>query len=114
MRRRTAVLLAFAVTAALSAPQAAGRAPAAPPDEQAAIHVLNRIGFGPRPGDIEKVQQMGLQEYIDLQLHPERIPDKDRAKLTAVKRFYTHRQSSRSIWQAAVTRGTQRSREDQG
>jgi uncharacterized protein (DUF1800 family) len=35
--------------------------------------VLNRIGFGARPGDIERVQAMGLAKYIDAQLHPERI-----------------------------------------
>jgi uncharacterized protein (DUF1800 family) len=38
-------------------------------------HVLDRIGFGPRPGDIERVQQIGLAAYIDQQLHPERIAD---------------------------------------
>ena len=36
---------------------------------------LNRIGFGPRPGDVEKVRAIGLQAYIDQQLHPERIAD---------------------------------------
>jgi uncharacterized protein (DUF1800 family) len=38
-------------------------------------HLLNRIAFGPRPGDIERVQQMGVEKYIDRQLHPERIDD---------------------------------------
>ena len=42
---------------------------------QAITHVLNRIGYGPRPGDVERVKAMGLQRYIDQQLHPERIPD---------------------------------------
>ena len=32
--------------------------------------------FGARPGDVAAVQQMGLDKWIDLQLHPERIPDK--------------------------------------
>jgi uncharacterized protein (DUF1800 family) len=45
------------------------------PDDAAIAHVLNRIGFGPRPGDVQRVSQMGLAKYIDLQLHPERIPD---------------------------------------
>ena len=39
------------------------------------MHVLNRIGFGARPGDIEKVRALGLTRYIDQQLHPERIAD---------------------------------------
>jgi uncharacterized protein (DUF1800 family) len=42
--------------------------------EQQAVHVLNRLGYGPRPGDIERVAQMGVQRYIDSQLHPETIP----------------------------------------
>ena len=39
------------------------------------LHVLNRLGFGPRPGDVERVKQMGLKKYIDLQLHPDNIKD---------------------------------------
>ncbi|MEO5929511.1 MAG: DUF1800 family protein, partial [Candidatus Kapaibacterium sp.] len=39
------------------------------------IHLLNRIGFGPRPGDPERVRRMGIDAYIDLQIHPERIDD---------------------------------------
>src|SRR3989442_1692081 len=44
-------------------------------DDQKIIHLLNRIGFGPRPGDVERVKRMGIDKYIDLQLHPERIDD---------------------------------------
>src|SRR5215813_8154174 len=39
------------------------------------IHLLNRIAFGPRPGDVERVRQMGIDKYIDQQLHPERFDD---------------------------------------
>jgi hypothetical protein len=46
-------------------------------DAETVEHVLNRIGFGAEPGDVERVQKMGLAAYIDLQLHPERIADKD-------------------------------------
>ncbi|MES2129320.1 MAG: DUF1800 domain-containing protein [Pseudomonadota bacterium] len=42
--------------------------------EQQASHVLNRLAYGPRPGDIERVAQMGVARYIDQQLHPESIP----------------------------------------
>ncbi|TFW28519.1 DUF1800 domain-containing protein [Massilia horti] len=42
--------------------------------EQQAVHVLNRLGYGPKPGDIERVTQMGVQRYIESQLHPESIP----------------------------------------
>jgi uncharacterized protein (DUF1800 family) len=44
-------------------------------EDQKIVHVLNRLGFGVRPGDVERVRQMGVQKYIELQLQPERIPD---------------------------------------
>src|SRR3954451_10352736 len=44
-------------------------------DDQTIVHVLNRIGFGPRPGDLEKVRALGVDAYIEQQLHPERIAD---------------------------------------
>ena len=45
-------------------------------DEQI-THLLNRIGFGPRPGDVERVKQVGIAAYLEQQLHPESIPDND-------------------------------------
>jgi uncharacterized protein (DUF1800 family) len=39
------------------------------------LHALNRLTYGPRPGDLEAVKKMGLSEWIDFQLHPERIPE---------------------------------------
>ncbi|HUJ20239.1 MAG TPA: DUF1800 domain-containing protein [Bryobacteraceae bacterium] len=44
-------------------------------DDQKILHALNRLTFGPRPGDMEEVQKMGLPRWIDLQLHPGRIPE---------------------------------------
>ena len=41
--------------------------------DQSILHALNRLTFGPRPGDIAAVKKMGLEKWIDLQLHPERI-----------------------------------------
>jgi len=46
-------------------------------DEQV-LHVLDRLTFGPRPGDVETVKRMGVKKWIDLQLHPEKIVE-DRA-----------------------------------
>jgi hypothetical protein len=34
----------------------------------AALHVLNRIAYGPRPGDVERVTRIGVERYIDEQL----------------------------------------------
>jgi uncharacterized protein (DUF1800 family) len=39
------------------------------------VHVLNRLTFGPRPGDLEQVRRTGVEKWIDLQLHPERITE---------------------------------------
>src|SRR5262245_12877182 len=43
--------------------------------EQQVQHVLNRLAFGPRPGDAAKVREMGLDRWIELQLQPDRIDD---------------------------------------
>jgi uncharacterized protein (DUF1800 family) len=43
--------------------------------EQKTLHALNRLTFGPRPGDPEVVSQQGLDQWIELQLHPEAIPE---------------------------------------
>jgi uncharacterized protein (DUF1800 family) len=39
------------------------------------VHVLNRLTFGPRPGDAAEVRRIGVDKWIDLQLHPERITE---------------------------------------
>src|SRR5262245_19728455 len=44
------------------------------PDEQIQ-QVLNRLTFGPRSDDAAKVRAMGVEKWIDAQLHPDRIPD---------------------------------------
>jgi uncharacterized protein (DUF1800 family) len=44
-------------------------------EDQRVLHVLNRLGFGARPGDVERVRAMGLDNYIDLQLNPDKIED---------------------------------------
>ena len=44
-------------------------------DEQKIMHVLNRLGFGARPGDVQRVRSMGIQKYIDQQLNPATIDD---------------------------------------
>jgi uncharacterized protein (DUF1800 family) len=45
------------------------------PADQQIIHALNRLTFGARPGDVQKVRAMGLDKWIDVQLHPEKIDD---------------------------------------
>jgi uncharacterized protein (DUF1800 family) len=43
------------------------------PKEKRALHALNRLGFGPRPGDLEHVSAIGVEAWIQQQLHPESI-----------------------------------------
>jgi uncharacterized protein (DUF1800 family) len=43
--------------------------------EQRILHALNRLGFGARPGDVERVRTVGLERYIEEQLYPEKIAD---------------------------------------
>jgi len=44
-------------------------------EDQKILHVLNRLGYGVRPGDVDKVKAIGLQKYIDKQLDPSSIDD---------------------------------------
>jgi uncharacterized protein (DUF1800 family) len=79
LRFPAAALLAAALVCVPSPSMTAGvqRASAVPadPDERAIHHVLNRLGFGARPGDVEKVRAMGLAAYIEQQLAPETMAD---------------------------------------
>jgi len=45
------------------------------PADQQIVHVLNRLTFGPRPGDVERVRRIGVAKWIDQQLHPEQIAE---------------------------------------
>src|SRR5947209_17661348 len=45
-------------------------------DRERALHVLNRLAFGPRPGDVDAVMKDGVNVWIEQQLHPEAIPDR--------------------------------------
>jgi uncharacterized protein (DUF1800 family) len=46
-----------------------------PDDQRRALHALNRLTFGPRPEDVQQVMAIGVERWIDLQLHPEKIDD---------------------------------------
>src|SRR6185503_576496 len=91
MRRGVSALTAVAISGALTlgaivpvvADSKSKASSAGLNADQKIIHLLNRIGFGPRPGDVERVKKMGVDKYVDLQLHPERIDDPTiEAKLT--------------------------------
>lgn len=46
----------------------------APMDERLALHLLNRLGYGPAPGDLARVRAMGVAAYVDSQLAPPPLP----------------------------------------
>ncbi len=87
MLRITRVIAAFALASIAALPASSKRAPSqgdqaryqaklfhAKLDKNKQIlHALDRLTFGPRPGDVEAVRRMGLKKWIDQQLHPERI-----------------------------------------
>src|ERR1700693_3967283 len=69
------LLSSLALTAPYLATAQNRTAGALPPtsltDDQAILHALNRLGYGPRPGDVARLKQMGLAKWVDQQLHPE-------------------------------------------
>jgi uncharacterized protein (DUF1800 family) len=78
MRQTSRVRLAVlaCVLAVASAPMLAQGGSAVLPGDAASVeHALNRLTFGPRPGDAERVTRDGLAAWSDTQLHPDRIDD---------------------------------------
>jgi uncharacterized protein (DUF1800 family) len=64
-------------------------------DSRRVLHALQRLTFGPRPGDAERVAAMGVDKWIDLQLHPEKVNDDNvEARLAG---FRTLRMDTREI-----------------
>jgi uncharacterized protein (DUF1800 family) len=64
-------------------------------EDEAVLQALNRLGFGPRPGDLERVKELGLQKWIDQQLRPDSINDS--ALEARLDRFPTLKMSSSKL-----------------
>jgi uncharacterized protein (DUF1800 family) len=62
-------LLALALVAATASGAAADT------DRASALHLLQRLTYGPRPGDVERVQALGERAWLERQLDPARIDD---------------------------------------
>jgi len=89
-------LLAFAISAQLALARKKEKQAAAQMDQQKqAIHALNRLTFGPRPGDVDHVMAIGVDTWIDQQLHPDRIDDS--ALDARLSQFRTLRMDTREI-----------------
>ena len=64
-------------------------------ERQQVIHALNRLTFGPRPGEVDRVMSMGLQKWIDQQLNPDKISDS--ALDARLSQYRTLRMSNREL-----------------
>src|SRR5258708_4143014 len=66
-------------------------------EDQRILHVLNRLGFGARPGDVERVKAMGIDNYINQQLWPEKIDDS--ASEAKLQNLVTLRMSTADLYE---------------
>jgi len=69
--------------------------PSSASDQRRALHALNRLTFGPRPGEVQRVMAMGVDQWINLQLHPEKINDS--ALNSRLEPFRTLQMSTKEI-----------------
>lgn len=72
--------------------------------DQQVIHALNRLTFGARPGDVTKVRAIGLDTWIDQQLHPERIDNASLDRFIASYSILNQDQSGLLVQYASAQR----------
>jgi uncharacterized protein (DUF1800 family) len=66
-------------------------------EDEAILHALNRLAYGPRSGDVERVREMGLEKWVDQQLDPEAIDDS--ALETRLQKYPTLKMSTRDLFE---------------
>ena len=97
--RRYPIMVVTLVAASLVATQFAlggsKHKPGAMDQRQRAAHALSRLTFGARPGDVDRVARIGVDKWIEQQLHPERTDDP--AMEARVAQFRTLGMSTRDI-----------------
>jgi uncharacterized protein (DUF1800 family) len=93
--RRRLVLLTVLAWFCLPGAIARQKIASASNDRESALHLLNRLTFGPRPGDLSRVLAIGIDKWIDQQLHPESIDD--HALGARLSRFRTLRMNSHEL-----------------
>jgi uncharacterized protein (DUF1800 family) len=106
-------LAAAILVAGLALPAAE---PAMATDDDAIVHVLNRLGYGPRPGDVEAVRRLGLDRYVRQQLHPDRrLAELETASLdtrTLLSKYDLPREAKREIQEKRAAMTGEPSEED--
>jgi uncharacterized protein (DUF1800 family) len=75
IHKLTALLMMLAMFSSIPVAANDTKKPKSLTEEQKILHVLNRLGFGARPGDVEKVKSIGIKNYIEQQLNPSAIND---------------------------------------
>jgi uncharacterized protein (DUF1800 family) len=88
---RAALLLALASSGCMPGAPGPARVKVTPIQselsrEQQIDHALNRLAYGSRPGDVERVRAIGLERWISMQLTPERIQDRSADSIVAAYR----------------------------
>jgi uncharacterized protein (DUF1800 family) len=71
----SSLILGFMAPVQADSKASKSKTPARLTDDKKILHLLDRIGFGARPGDVERVRQIGIDKYLDQQLHPEHVND---------------------------------------
>jgi uncharacterized protein (DUF1800 family) len=87
------IVVALAASTAVARATTAQTAPVPVPSAESqarAAHVLNRLTFGPRPGDVERVAGMGIDRWIENQLNPESFADTGASSALAGCPFWTN------------------------
>ncbi|HEV2287590.1 MAG TPA: DUF1800 domain-containing protein [Candidatus Acidoferrales bacterium] len=64
-------------------------------EDEAILHALDRLAYGPRPGDMERIRNIGLEKWIDEQLNYDSIDDSDMSARLA--QFKTLKMSSAQL-----------------
>jgi uncharacterized protein (DUF1800 family) len=64
-------------------------------EDQAIMQAMNRLAYGPRPGDVDYVRKIGLEKWIDQQLEPNSLDDS--ALETRLQRYPTISMSSKQL-----------------
>ncbi len=94
-RLRWVAAFALMLLVAVSLYAKKNKATNAADNQKRALHALDRLTFGPRPGDVQAVAAMGLDKWIDLQLHPEKIDNS--AMQARLAEYRTLTMSSREV-----------------
>src|SRR2546425_7144187 len=88
MRRRAHVLAALVLAFHSVCPTVRLSAQLSPHDS--AVHALDRLAYGPRPGEVDAVAAGGVMNWIDRQLSPDQVDDRLEAARAATFRLLAY------------------------